>query len=85
MGVGISGRFLAGLCARTDPQNQGMRVWSRGINTSGFFFTTGLTHQLIFREEEEGRTNDSESLDEEVCTAQILFSSQVCAFISSRD
>jgi hypothetical protein len=29
--------------------------------------------------------NDSRSLDDVVCTAKILFSCQVCAFISSRD
>jgi hypothetical protein len=36
----------------------------------------GLKRDLTW--EGEGRTNDSGSLDELVCTAEILFSSQVC-------
>jgi hypothetical protein len=44
-----------------------------------------LMHLRDFRGGGEGRTNNSRSLDEMLRTAEILFSCQVYAFISSRD
>jgi hypothetical protein len=53
-----------------DPRDQGVVMHLRDLRGDG---------------EGKGRTNDSGSLDELICMAEILFSSQVCTFISSRD
>jgi hypothetical protein len=53
--------FLDSSLPSTDPQNQAMRVWPCWIKASAFFLRWG----------EDGRTNDSGSLDEEICTAEI--------------
>jgi hypothetical protein len=42
-------------------------------------------HPRDWRGEREGRTNVSRLFDEVVCTTEIVFSFQVCAFISSSD
>jgi hypothetical protein len=76
MGVGSSG-------AR--PRNQGTpkRFVRAGLMRQIFFLRS--MRQRDWRGEREGRTNDSRSFDEVACVAEIVFSSQVCAFISSRD
>jgi hypothetical protein len=84
MGVGISGWFLIDCVLVRIHKIRACKCGPAGL-TPQDFFTTGLTDQLIFREEGEGRRNDSGSLDKEVCTTEILFSCQVCVFISSRD